>query len=599
MPTSSRSRWFSDRGRTHDSGRGFSLAALVLFALVAARMSISAHAPDVGDALFCLGFAAIIAFALLLDRSLVLPAPFGAVLIIVLALLGSVASSWHPLVSFLSLPSALCALAAFLAVAALGSAGRMPALFGLLLGGALSSAAAVVQRFITWPDALRRKDELGLGAREIAQLTHARPLGLSLSPDLMSALALAGVVAGIALSSSKNGAVKAGAGALALVCAAGLVVSRSAGGALAAGALVAVWAVIVVVRRLRGPLALLMLAGALLVPAVLVVLLGRGVEQLTLSASERLQNWHVGKEVFEEHVFSGVGFARFAAAYLAERPPDANVTRYAHSFFVQTLVEGGLLFGGAVLVIVVGGLLLLLRARLTTPEDRSRDVVLAGVAALLLRAAYDYDLQISATATSFAVLLGVAWVDARRDGPVMAEAVVPATARRRTALASLVLAGFVLVGVSAAVLGVFRDSALAPFARGGAVAAGDVERLRAYAELFPEDPHAATVQARLLTAALLACASECAAVEQQARALLDVERAHPPPDVALLEATLAKRRGELAAMERAFARALESDPGSPQAHRLRLRFARDAGDPRADEYQQEAERWRISAREDL
>ncbi len=585
------------------SSRAFGLLALALFGLVSARLLHSDHAPDPVDALFGLGFLVVVGLALRLDRPLVLPAPFGPAAMIALALLASAALSWHPLVSLLSLSAPFCALAAFLAVTALGASGRRAALAAVLTGGALSSLTAAVQRFITWPDAIARHDELGLSARQVATLVDGRPFGLTLSPDLMAALALAGIVAGLALASSRGATArsawwKAGALAPTLVCALGLVLSRSAGGALAAGVLFAVYFFVVVVRGLRGPAALLALFGALVVPVLLVVGLGRGVPQLLRSAGERLDNWRVGLDVLAHHLWTGVGFGRFAPAYLAERSADTNVTRYAHSFVVQTLVEGGVLFGAALSLVVVGGALLLLRSRLSGRPDRSRDVVLAGVFALLARAAYDYDLQIAATASSFAVLLGVAWVDAQRDGPVLAEGALPATARRRTALASLVLVLLLLVAASGAVIGNWRAAALEPFTLGNVIEPRDVERVRAYAARMTSDPHAAVIEARLLRGALASCrAEQCATAVQHTRTFLDVERAHPPADVAVLAALLAHRLGDEAGVTRALNQALAIDPGSPEAHRLRLRIASETNDPRLPEYQQAAELWKISERE--
>lgn len=573
------------------AGRTSSLLALALFGAVAARLLLSDHAPNTTDAVFCLAFTALIAIPFRLDRPLVLPAPFGSAAVVAVAWLFSVALSWHPYLSWLSLSSALCALTAFLAVGALGQRGRGAALFGLLAGGALSSTTALVQRFVTWPDALARQEELGLDPSTVARLASGRPLGLTLSPDLMSALALAGAVAGLALFSSRNPLMKAGAAALGVLSLAGLVVSQSAGGGLAAGVWLASWALIVVVRGLRGPAALFAVASALVVPVVLLLSLGRGLEQLTRSAGERVLNWQIGFDALLSSPVGGVGFGRFSAAYLGARTPDANVTRYAHSFFVQTLVEGGVLFGGLVLLVLLGGLLVLVRARVRGRPDRSRDVVLAGVVALLARAAYDYDLQVASTATAFAVLLGVAWVDAQKDGPVLAEGVVPATARRRTTLANGLLAFLLAFGVSTTALGVWRDAALGPFARGSDASTDDVDRLARYLARAPGDPHADALMARLLTGALLRCGSECDEAEARAHTFLDEERRSPPSHVAILEAVLAYRADDRAAMESAFERALAADPGSPEAHGLRVRFAREHGDPRLPAYEAEAQRW--------
>lgn len=570
---------------------------MLLFGLVAARLTHSDHPPDVADAFLTMAFLVVVVAALAVDRPVALRAPFGVVALLGGLLLATVPGSLHPWLSLLSVPEALCALAALLAVTAIGQSARTPALLGLLFGAALSSVTAIVQRFVTWPDALSRREELGLTKAHVDRLVEGRPLGLTLSPDLMSALALCGIVAALALSSSKNALVKRGALLLSVPCLVGLALSRSAGGALAAGLFFAVWALIVVLRGLRGPAALVVLVVALALPVSLVALLGRGMEQLGRSAQERLLNWQVGLDVLERHLLSGVGFGRFSTAYLSARPPEGNVTRYAHSFPVQTLVEGGLLFGGVSLIVIVIVVLSLLRARLTGTPDRSRDVVLAGVLALFARATYDYDLQIGATATALAVLVGVAILDARREGFVLSESVVPTTARRRTALASFTLGGLLVVAVTAAGAGLYREAALTPFTRGHQPTQEDLARLRAYGDRFPADPHVATVEARILLSALERCADDCASLEQEARELIEEEREHAPPELFVLTGVLARRGGDRQGAERALTRALEEDPGYPPAHRLRIAWAQEDDDERLARYEHDARRWRVSERE--
>jgi hypothetical protein len=573
------------------------LLTLLVACLVLARAITAAHAPASADAFFAAGFGALAATALALDREAVLRAPFGVAAVLLLAVGSSWLSSWHPVLTALCLPAAVGAVAAMLAVCAAGTASRDArgaALLGVALAGALSSLAAGVQRFVTWPDALARAEELELRLDQLSLLHAGRPGGLSLSPDLMGSLALAGAVAGLALfQRSRSLPLRGGAGLLVAMAMGGILLSRSAGVGLALGIFFGARVLIAVARGMRGPLAFLLVSLSAALPLAAMLLLGRGTERLFGSAHERLLNWEVALNAFWETPLWGVGFGRFAAAYASHRVPEANVTRYAHSAPLELLVELGALAGGLVLLVVAVALLLLLRARIKGRADASRDVVLAGLCALLARACYDYDLSAGPNAAVLGVLFGVAWLDARREAFVMTAQALPGLVRRRTLLAVALLGAVMLGSLAAAATLLARESVLEPF-RGGGASAEEVLALFRLAAMLPGEPQVMAAAAAIRGRELSACAERCEGLEQKAAALVRSLPPRPPPDAWLLRAQLAARRGDHPAVDEAFARALAHDPGHARGLDLRVRWAREVAHPRLAAFEDEARRWGLA-----
>lgn len=475
---------------------------------------------------------------------------------------------------------------------ALGGSGRVPLLAAVAGAGALHAGAMAVQRFVTWPDALRRAEKIGLSPSEIARLETLRPMGLSLSPDLAGALALCGLAASFALLVALPRRFCIPLGVAAALCGLGAVLSRSHGVWLAAivFALLFVDAPLFLRVERRGLRALfgagMAVAGTLL--GLFVV--GRGAGALLLSATERLLNWKVALAAFVHDPLFGVGVGRFVAAYAFHRVPEANVTRYAHSLPFHALAETGVLGVGAGAVLLGLFFFSLLRAWRARgrPLSTTERVVLAGAIALFFHSLYDYDVQVAQTATALAALLGIAWQDAY--------AALDEGAPRRGAR-PLALAVFGLLALGPALLLptlVFREAALEPFSRGsGPPTEEDAVRLFAYLEDHPRDDHALVVVLRMELAAALACDSACDELWRppRARAKARLERPHPPPDAFYVAALLAALDGELTEAHQVVRRGLEEDSGSSALHALRIRVAEARGDPRIGLYRDEALRW--------
>jgi O-antigen ligase len=558
------------------------LVALAAGGLVAARCVVGDHTPSVDDALFAAGFAVL---ALVVAKG---PGP-RASLWVAAGLLGvaavGVLASWHPLISIAATPVLLGPAAAFVAVCAGGPALRPALLGGLAAGGALNAITAWTQKLVLWPDALARAKELGLKAREIAQLQHGRPHGLSFSPDLMAALCLAGAVAATALAAgAARRESRAAFVALALLATSGVAASRSAGAALALGLFLAVL-VVLRLHALRG--ARVALAGALVgaaLPVLSILALGRG-RAIFTSAGERVWNWQIGLEAFGAHPILGVGLARFPAAYAAHRVPEANMTRYAHSTPVHTLVEVGGVGGGVLCALLLAWLFLTLRARARSAGEGVDDILLAGALALFARTLFDYDGQVAQTATSLAVVAGLAFAAHRR--PEQSATVSPALLRG-------VMGVLLAVCLAAGAWQLSRERALAPFERLAKRAPTDVKRLRAHTDAHPGDVVAQALVARTLRVRLLRCKSDCDALREEARAFVEAQAPseHPAPDLFVLAAEVAAAEGDLVRARSETERALALEPGHARAWRTRVRIARKAGHPDAEDLAAQAARWR-------
>lgn len=532
---------------------------LVIFALVALRAILPAHAPAAVDAHLALA-------ALVLARAQGSPTSvLVAAALAVLAALVSVPSSWHPLVSMLALP-AVVGPAAFLLLGAARPL-RAGALWGLAVGGALNAAAALVQRFYTWPDALAQHAQ-DLDANVVSRLAHARGLGLSLSPDLCGALCIAGACAAGALAlDAPYRERRVLPAVLAVTSLLGVVAVRSFGSALALGAGAALAVALLLLRRAsRGAVVGAAVAAVAAVVALGAAFASRGADALLASASERVANWRVALDVFASAPLTGVGLGRFPAAYLAERTPGTNITRYAHSGPLHWLAETGVV--GAALGAVA--MALLVRALWQRREGLAGGswLLLAGAGALAARMVIDYDAQVAQTASVAALLLGLLLAEDVSDDAVLRRQ------RRVTLLATLLVVPLVVVLF-------WREGALAE--------ESDEAVLTGYAARFPWDPEARLALGARAVDRVQACtdAEACRAAHQHARDVLDAAAtgAHPSEVAFLLRARVHAHAGALDLAERDVDAALALHPGSPTAHRMAVELAQALGDdpaPRRD-----------------
>lgn len=548
------------------------LLAALCAGIVLLRASLPAHAPALVDA-----HAAAAACALVF----IVPAPrvsWHIAALVVLAPVLSLIGSWDPWVSLLSLPVAIGAAAFFMLGAGAAGAARTGLLVGLAAAGTLNALTGLVQRAVLYPQALADAEKLGLGPTQIERLRSARPLGLSLSPDLAGAISLMGLFAAAALlaqaSDRRARALGITAATASLV---GVLLSRSAGTALGLVLGLAVAAALLGDRR-RLAVGLL---GAL-VPLGAVVAL-RGADALLLSVHERLLNYRAAFAIFLDAPVFGVGVARFAPAYAQFREPGANVTRYAHSAWAQGLAETGLV--GAVLA--CAALVLVLRALRTAPRTPAAALLLGGVAASFARASVDYDLQVGQTAALVGLLVGLAV----HPGIQAAAMPAPAPGVERPQRLGAATMGLFVLGIAVVLFireGVLRTDPLSPVA---------VQELAARA---PHDVEAQLAQARFELDGMAVCSAEatCDALARAARARLDAlcARPRPPSAALLLRARLRMRQDDAPGALDDVDHALRLDPGNDTAHRMGVALAaqleRDVGARLG-----EAARWGVAVTE--
>ena len=526
------------------------VAGLIAAAVILLRLGFVDHAPSAADA-----WCAAAAFLVVLGLGSTGPPPASRVCAICfIAAAGvSLPTSITPWTSLLALPVALGSAGFFLLGA--GNA-RSAACIGLLAGGALHGATALWQRFVLWPDALARQAELGLPPSIVQRLQSGRTIGLSLSPDLAGGLGIAAATAGVALLVVHRRGLRAAL----LLCGttlslAAVVLSRSSGCALALAVAGAATIAALLLRR-RNRSAVVGGAGvALVVVAAGGMALTRGVPALLHSAQERLANWEVGMRLFGEHPLLGVGFARFAPAYLAARPPDANVTRYAHSLPVTVMSEGGIV--ASFVIVIAAGLILRSWWHTARVGTVDRLVLLAGALAVVARCFIDYDAQIGQSAAIIGLLLGLAWTQPT-DDPHPWD-------RRGRALLRVGVVFTVIVGL---VVG-WRDAAVA-----NPTASSPLERIDVD----------------------VALARSSATSDPRARIeLLSplVDTAHPTPVAALLRARARADLADLAGALEDVERALRADPGNAGAHQMAVALAEAGlGDPVGRKAA--AARWRVA-----
>jgi hypothetical protein len=158
-----------------------------------------------------------------------------------------------------------------------------------------------------------------------------------------------------------------------------------------------------------------------------------------LSSNGRVELWHVGWREFARHPILGTGAGTFEAYWYEHRGSSSQTVRDAHSLYVETLAELG----------VVG--LVLLVAMLVVPfagaRARERPFVplaLGAYATLLVHASYDWDWELPALMLA-GTWCGLAALVEARDG----QSVVSLGFRGAGALLVIIVAvgAFALVGL--------------------------------------------------------------------------------------------------------------------------------------------------------
>ncbi len=118
----------------------------------------------------------------------------------------------------------------------------------------------------------------------------------------------------------------------------------------------------------------------------------------------RYEYWRVALETFANQPLYGTGSGGFRVEWLRERSEE-DTSRDAHSLYLETLAELGLLGFAALLAFLAG---LVLCARRALVADRDAVVGLVGLlATYLLHAALDWDWEMPAVTLLAIVLAGL------------------------------------------------------------------------------------------------------------------------------------------------------------------------------------------------
>ncbi len=134
--------------------------------------------------------------------------------------------------------------------------------------------------------------------------------------------------------------------------------------------------------------------------------------QLEADTVPRLQVWRDALALVSAHPWLGSGFGSFADVYpQVQTALPEKIVEHAHNDYLQVAVELGvptaLLLFAAIAWLVVRGLLTGMFRHLRSPERFELLGCAAGVLALLVHSAADFNLQLPANAMLFATLLGI------------------------------------------------------------------------------------------------------------------------------------------------------------------------------------------------
>ncbi len=177
----------------------------------------------------------------------------------------------------------------------------------------------------------------------------------------------------------------------------------------------------------------------------------------TAAGSHRYQYWVAAVHAFESKPLIGIGPGTFQF-YWAEHGSLYEYIRNAHSLYLETLAETGVL-GGALIVaflllLLVAGVARALRAR--APARAVLAGATAGLIAFCTAAAFDWVWQLAAVAL-VALLLGVAILASEPD-PVVQVGIRERRWPTRIGLAGLALLATVAIGIPFATTAAIRSS---------------------------------------------------------------------------------------------------------------------------------------------
>jgi len=201
----------------------------------------------------------------------------------------------------------------------------------------------------------------------------------------------------------------------------GLVLTRSRMGntAFFAGMLAAGAAALVLVRR-KTRATVVLLASLVIIDLVIlgawfgVDKVAERLEQTSIAGEDRFDVTRYGLVLWRDHALTGVGAGGFYAAFPRYRGPEvAGVYHHAHNDYVQFLVEYGAIGAallGPVVLLSLGAALAALRRRHDPLMRGMAFAATMGVAAMLIHATVEFNMQIPAYAATFMAILALAWI---------------------------------------------------------------------------------------------------------------------------------------------------------------------------------------------
>jgi O-antigen ligase len=269
--------------------------------------------------------------------------------------------------------------------------GRAAVAAGVALGAAAVAGYSLIDFMAGW------------GRSVFDWSVPAAPIGYA---NALAALSVLGAIASVSLAATASTA-RARLAWLSLLGVVGptIVLTRSLGAILAGGfattVAIVVWARPLLRRRPRAALACVLLASALIAG-------GAVLGQEHLRRNVRITYWRVAVKDFESHVAVGSGAGTYAEYWSRHRPPTYFAPFHAHSLYLETAAELG----------VVGLALLLALLALPLGSIGSRDPVRLGAAcgfvAFALHAAVDWDWDVPVVTTAALFLASVAVAESAR-----------------------------------------------------------------------------------------------------------------------------------------------------------------------------------------
>lgn len=165
---------------------------------------------------------------------------------------------------------------------------------------------------------------------------------------------------------------------------------------------------------------------------------------LNFSGNGRAQAWRVAWDDARHHLLAGDGAGSYEKYFLAHQPANVSRVRDAHSLYVETLSELGIVG----LILVLGMLAVPFLALRRARRFRLAPAVIGAYAAYVVHTGVDWDWELPAV-TLVGLLCGATLVLAARDGEARGLGTPARWGIGAASVAAALFAGFTLVGNTA------------------------------------------------------------------------------------------------------------------------------------------------------